>query len=186
MEAHAGGHDGHPGEEYPGVLVALDWVSEDEERALMKGIDEMPWDGSQSGRRKQNFGPKTNFKKNKLQLGQFRGFPHFSKFVQDRFEQVPLMANFQTIEQCSLEYTPEQEPRSIRIDDCRCFVTCSVGAFADMQVIRERRVCLAYREFTPMYLQEGSEYAKSEEVFCKAQAFWDHLQEEVPPVNGQA
>ncbi|EDS36318.1 conserved hypothetical protein [Culex quinquefasciatus] len=261
MEAHAGGHDGQPGEEYPGVLVALDWVSEDEERALMKGIDEMPWDGSQSGRRKQNFGPKTNFKKNKLQLGQFRGFPQFSKFVQDRFEQVPLMANFQTIEQCSLEYTPERGASiDPHIDDCWIWgerivtvnllsdsvLTMSrysaegnatrynlhlVDRYQDKLIteladdasmerfenavvripmprrsllvmygppryqwehcvlredIRERRVCLAYREFTPMYLQEGSEYAKSEEVFCKAQTFWDHLQEEVPPVNGQA
>ncbi|EDS30782.1 conserved hypothetical protein [Culex quinquefasciatus] len=32
--------------------------------------------------------------------------PQFCKF--DRFEQVPLMANFQTIEQYSLEYTPER------------------------------------------------------------------------------
>lgn len=259
MAEHADGHGGQGGEEYPGVLIQLDFLSEAEERALMKGIDEMPWDVSQSGRRKQNFGPKTNFKKNKIQLGQFRGFPAFSKFVQERFEQVPLMANFQTIEQCSLEYTPERGASiDPHIDDCWIWgerivtvnllsdsvLTMSryssegnatrynlhlVDRYQDKLIkeladeafmerfdncvvripmprrsllvmygppryqwehsvlredITERRVCLAYREFTPMYLEGGSEYAKSEQVFCKAQAFWDHLQE--VPVNGSA
>ncbi|KFB35486.1 AGAP009588-PA-like protein [Anopheles sinensis] len=40
--------------------------------------------------------------------------------------------------------------------------------------IKERRVCLAYREFTPMYLQGGSEYSQSEEIFARAKQFWDH------------
>lgn len=85
----------------------------------MKGIDAMPWDISQSGRCKQNFGPKTNFKKRKLKAGTFRGFPKFTQFIQDRFRSVPLLAGYQTIEQCSLEYPPERgasiEPH---IDDC--------------------------------------------------------------------
>lgn len=105
----------------------------------MNGIDEMPWDSSQSGRRKQvkskkknslrtyvhiidnlqNFGPKTNFKKMKLSSGNFEGFPEFTKFVQTKFENEPILNGFRTVEQCSLEYE-SSKGASIdpHIDDC--------------------------------------------------------------------
>lgn len=38
--------------------------------------------------------------------------------------------------------------------------------------VKDRRVCLAYREFTPPYLPGGEDYARSEEVFKRAKAFW--------------
>ncbi|XP_058815824.1 alpha-ketoglutarate-dependent dioxygenase alkB homolog 4 [Topomyia yanbarensis] len=246
---HERNHNGDQGEDYPGIYIDLDFLNLIEETQLMKGIDEMPWDISQSGRRKQNFGPKTNFKKTKIKVGSFEGFPKFSEFVQRKFDQVPLMEGFQTIEQCSLEYTPERGASiDPHIDDCwiwgervvtvnllsdsvltmsryRCpdeksrynldFVDryrdklisglvdeAAMDAFDDRIVripmprrsllviygspryqwehavlredITERRVCLAYREFTPMYLQGGSEYSKSEEVFKLAQNFWNH------------
>ena len=38
---------------FPGVRVIEDFISKEEEIALMEGIDEVPWDASQSGRRKQ-------------------------------------------------------------------------------------------------------------------------------------
>lgn len=85
----------------------------------MAGIDAMPWQTSQSGRRKQNFGPKTNFKKMKLASGTFAGFPAFSQFVQQRFREHPLLATFRTIEQCSLEYDPTKGAAiDPHIDDC--------------------------------------------------------------------
>lgn len=133
-------HANEIGLEFPGVYIQSDFLSENEEAALMRGIDEMPWDISQSGRRKQvnllvidliseilttprtflqNFGPKTNFKKMKLALGHFRGFPEFSKFVQERLRTVPLLSEFQTIEQCSLEYDPSKGASiDPHIDDC--------------------------------------------------------------------
>lgn len=48
-------HPNHTGESvtFPGVYIQLDFISELEENVLMKGIDEMPWELSQSGRRKQ-------------------------------------------------------------------------------------------------------------------------------------
>lgn len=55
----------------------------------------------------------------KLSLGLFEGFPKFSKFLQDRFETVPLLKDFQTIEQCSLEYDPSKGASiDPHIDDC--------------------------------------------------------------------
>lgn len=67
----------------------------------------------------QNFGPKTNFKKKKLRLGTFNGFPRTTKFVQEKLNEVKELKDFQTIEQCSLEYNP-QRGASIdpHIDDC--------------------------------------------------------------------
>lgn len=67
----------------------------------------------------QNYGPKTNFKKMKLAHGQFRGFPEYSKFVQEKFKTTPSLADFHTIEQCSLEYDPVKGASiDPHIDDC--------------------------------------------------------------------
>lgn len=97
----------------------MDFLTDEEENNLIYGIDNMPWDLSQSGRRKQNFGPKCNFKKRKIQLGNFDGFPKFSEFVQDKFKDVPILKNYQTIEQCSLEYNPVRGASiDPHIDDC--------------------------------------------------------------------
>nr|ALS04143.1 alkylated DNA repair protein alkB-like protein [Acartia pacifica] len=104
---------------FHGIKLIPDFITETEETQLIKDLDTLPWDKSQSGRRKQNFGPRANFKKRKAKLGSFAGFPACTRFVQDRMEQVPLLAGYRTVEQCSIEYTPETgaciEPH---IDDC--------------------------------------------------------------------
>ncbi|CAG2053920.1 unnamed protein product [Timema podura] len=67
----------------------------------------------------QNYGPKCNFKKKRLAPGDFKGFPEFSKFVQDKFKNVDILENYQTIEQCSLEYDPSRGASiDPHIDDC--------------------------------------------------------------------
>ncbi len=55
----------------------------------------------------------------KLSLGRFEGFPAFTGFVQTKFESEPLLCDFKTVEQCSLEYD-ESKGASIdpHIDDC--------------------------------------------------------------------
>uniref|UniRef100_A0A1E1W9W6 Uncharacterized protein n=1 Tax=Pectinophora gossypiella TaxID=13191 RepID=A0A1E1W9W6_PECGO len=258
-------HPNHEGNsiDYPGVYILLDFLSEEEEEIFMKNIDDMPWDISQSGRRKQNFGPKTNFKKKKVVSGKFDGFPAFSKFIQNRFDNVPLLKDYQVIEQCSLEYDPSKGASiDPHIDDCWIWgerivtVNCLSDSVLTMTpfdgslskynlfcaeqyppvvnsdgtvnthetlncvngrmtieatqpvnkmdvivripmprrsllviygepryhwehcVLREditsRRVCIAYREFTPPYLQ-GGEYEKiGDDVREKAMLFWDH------------
>ena len=115
-----GDHDGATGCEFEGVLVLRDFVTEAEESQLMAGLDDMDWDASQSGRRKQNFGPRANFKKRKAKVGQhFHGFPKCTEFVQQRFRTVPVLEGYQTVEQCSIEYRPETGARiDPHIDDC--------------------------------------------------------------------
>jgi len=245
---------------FPGIKVIHDFVSPEEEELLVTGLDELPWDSSQSGRRKQNFGPRANFKKRKAKNGQFKGFPSCTKFIQERFKTVPLLESYRTVEQCSIEYRPETgasiEPH---IDDCwiwgerivqlnllsPTFLTCtpyigdrnkynladvesypkiiscdnqviynpfteklskSVFEFSSVDFpensvvkiplparsllvmygsaryewehsvlredITERRVVIAYREFTPPYLPGGEDYTVGKEVLENAELFW--------------
>lgn len=114
-------HPNHQGEGrvFPGVKIIQNFISEEEERTLMDSIDEVPWDLSQSGRRKQNYGPKCNFKKRRVRCDTFSGYPAFTKYIQDRFAMVDILRNFQTVEQCSLEYSPERGASiDPHIDDC--------------------------------------------------------------------
>ncbi|XP_038215635.1 alpha-ketoglutarate-dependent dioxygenase alkB homolog 4 [Zerene cesonia] len=254
-------HPNHRGEclTFPGVYIQLDFISEDEENELMKCIDEVPWDVSQSGRRKQNFGPKTNFKKKRIVSGNFDGFPQFSRYLQDRFETIELLKGYKVIEQCSLEYNPSTGASiDPHIDDCwiwgerivtvNCLSDTALTMTAyngDMSkynllsaeeypplvqpngdldlefksnknvlescepiinrdaivriplirrsltvlygesrylwehcVLREditsRRVCIAYREFTPPYMPNGCHNVIGNEIRNKAKQFWDH------------
>ncbi|XP_034180112.1 alpha-ketoglutarate-dependent dioxygenase alkB homolog 4 [Osmia lignaria lignaria] len=114
-------HPNHQGEaiEFPGVYIQLGFLNSCEIASLVKALDDIPWEASQSGRRKQNFGPKCNFKKRKLRLGSFNGFPISTQFVQDKFSKVPILSDFQTIEQCTLEYDPLRGASiDPHIDDC--------------------------------------------------------------------
>ena len=100
----------HPAEgtSLPGIKFFLDFISVDEESKLLQDLDRLPWDLSQSGRRKQNFGPRANFKKRKTKVGNFAGFPSCTQFIQERFSTVPEYLNgYRTVEQCSIEYKPE-------------------------------------------------------------------------------
>lgn len=70
------------GLDFPGVLVQLDFIDDNEANQLVRDVDEtLGWDNSQSGRRKKNNGPKVNFRKKKLQVGDFKGFPKETALV---------------------------------------------------------------------------------------------------------
>ena len=57
----------------------------------------------------QDFGPQVNFKKRKLKLNNFTGLPQFSKALVERmWRTVPLLSDFQPVELCNLEYTPDR------------------------------------------------------------------------------
>jgi alkylated DNA repair protein alkB family protein 4 len=117
--AATSGHICGQGQPFHGLELLQDFVSIDEERTLVHNLDEIPWDTSQSGRRKQNFGPKANFKKRQAKVGSFIGYPLCTKFIQDRFNQVPSLEDYKTVEQCSIEYRPETGARiDPHIDDC--------------------------------------------------------------------
>lgn len=96
------------GVDFPGIELIPEFVTIDEELEICNSIDQVPWLDSQSGRRKQDFGPKVNFKKKKVNIGSFSGFPQFSRLVVDRFRSVDSLRDFVAVELCHLEYTPER------------------------------------------------------------------------------
>ncbi|KAK2881920.1 alpha-ketoglutarate-dependent dioxygenase alkB homolog 4 [Channa argus] len=93
---------------FPGVLLWDNFISEEEEKELISTMDQDVWNQSQSGRRKQDFGPKVNFKKRKVCIGSFSGLPPLSQKLVLRMQQEPSLAGFQPVEQCNLDYHPQR------------------------------------------------------------------------------
>eukprot|EP00744_Colponema_vietnamica_P022699 GILI01032667.1.p1 GENE.GILI01032667.1~~GILI01032667.1.p1 ORF type:complete len:271 (-),score=-12.65 GILI01032667.1:30-842(-) len=89
---------------FHGLLFFPDFVTEEEEFELLHNIDLSPWKDSQSGRRKQDFGPQVNFKHRKIKMSTFTGLPAYSRFVVERFASSPGLEDFDVIEQGNLEY----------------------------------------------------------------------------------
>jgi len=95
------------------VRLLPDFVSEAEERALLAEIDARPWVESQSGRRKQDYGPQPNFKRRRLKLASFSGLPAYWGPLAARLAALPWLADFHAVELCNLEY---QAPRGAGIE----------------------------------------------------------------------
>ncbi|XP_012677450.1 alpha-ketoglutarate-dependent dioxygenase alkB homolog 4 isoform X1 [Clupea harengus] len=93
---------------FPGVFLRENFVTEEEERDLVSKMDEDIWRESQSGRTKQDFGPKVNFKKRRVRVGGFCGLPSISQKLVVRMNQEPLLNAFQPVEQCNLDYNPQR------------------------------------------------------------------------------
>ncbi|CRL07167.1 CLUMA_CG020155, isoform A [Clunio marinus] len=113
-------HESMTGHNFPGVCIILEFISSEEADSLVKAVDKnLGWDTSQSGRRKKNFGPKVNFKKKKLSIGKFEGFPPCTLFLRQRFKNVDFLKDFITIEECFLEYDTNRGSHiDPHIDDC--------------------------------------------------------------------
>jgi len=93
---------------FPGVAIFTEFISAEEETHLIKEIEARPWAKSQSGRLKQDYGPKCNFKKRKLKLDAFTGFPAYLQPILSKFDSHPILADYHTVEQCNLEYDPSR------------------------------------------------------------------------------
>mgnify|MGYP003513114887 FL=1 len=104
MVSNCDQHESSGGKDFPGIFILMNFISSSEAENLVKSVDDDCWDLSQSGRRKKNFGPKVNFKKKKLRIESFQGFSDYASFVRKRLNDVELIKNFQTIEECYLEY----------------------------------------------------------------------------------
>ncbi|XP_004448347.1 alpha-ketoglutarate-dependent dioxygenase alkB homolog 4 [Dasypus novemcinctus] len=93
---------------FPGVTLIEDFVSREEEAEMVRLMDRDPWKLSQSGRRKQDYGPKVNFRKQKLKIADFTGLPSFSQETVRRMGLYPGLEDFRPVEQCNLDYCPER------------------------------------------------------------------------------
>uniref|UniRef100_A0A5K4F2N8 Uncharacterized protein n=2 Tax=Schistosoma mansoni TaxID=6183 RepID=A0A5K4F2N8_SCHMA len=67
------------------IEVIPNFIDENEEAMLVEEIDKQTWVLSQSGRRKQDYGPKVNFKRQKVHIGGFYGLPAYSRFLITRY-----------------------------------------------------------------------------------------------------
>jgi len=94
-----------------GVFLATnDVISEEKELELVHFINECEWKDSQSGRKKQDFGPKINFKKKVCKVGSFKGLPKYScdVFTHLQVKYPEQLGDFVPVEVCNLEYVPER------------------------------------------------------------------------------
>uniref|UniRef100_A0A8C8BEV3 AlkB homolog 4, lysine demethylase n=1 Tax=Otus sunia TaxID=257818 RepID=A0A8C8BEV3_9STRI len=93
---------------FPGVFLMEEFISKDEESEIVELMDQDDWKPSQSGRKKQDYGPKVNFKKQRLKAGSFTGLPSFSKKIVAQMKACSVLGSFLPVEQCNLDYMPER------------------------------------------------------------------------------
>ena len=87
----------------PGLKLVPDFLSEDEEHALVQCLEADPnWKPSQSGRSKIDYGPQVNFKKQKIKMGDFKGLPAYAKSAIDQIR--ALDCSFEAHEMSVLSY----------------------------------------------------------------------------------
>jgi alkylated DNA repair protein alkB family protein 4 len=102
----------HEGVQFNGVTVIKEFLTTDEEAELASHVDSAQWVESQSGRRKQDFGPKINFKKRKVTSHHFKLPDYIRPFVQrmnETMQVVPVdQCTFQPVELCNLDYDPSR------------------------------------------------------------------------------
>ena len=89
-----------------GILVVENFITHDEENIIAERMNKGVWVDSQSGRRKQDYGPKANFKRKKAKLGTFEGIPNELESVFIKMRSIPELNTFDPVEALFLEYDP--------------------------------------------------------------------------------
>lgn len=90
-----------------GITLLLEFVSPEEEQMLLTEMEKCPWKLSQSGRLKQDYGPKANFKKRRVKMSTFDGLPAYSEFLVRRVSTATsALERFRAAEMCNLKYEP--------------------------------------------------------------------------------
>ena len=69
---------------FRGLRVLPAFVSEAEAEALLREIERHPFKASQSGKWKQHFGPRMNFRKRRMNVSGFEGVPHYARDLEAR------------------------------------------------------------------------------------------------------
>uniref|UniRef100_A0A8R1I7L7 Alpha-ketoglutarate-dependent dioxygenase AlkB-like domain-containing protein n=1 Tax=Caenorhabditis japonica TaxID=281687 RepID=A0A8R1I7L7_CAEJA len=89
-----------------GLTLIHNFLSEIEENKILTMIDSVEWAQSQSGRRKQDYGPKVNFKHRKVKTDTFLGMPAYADMLLDKMAEYDTakLGNYQPFEMCNLEY----------------------------------------------------------------------------------
>ncbi|KAK0421263.1 hypothetical protein QR680_015145 [Steinernema hermaphroditum] len=93
-----------------GLLLIPDFLSIEEEEKLVETIDKKEWVLSQSGRRKQDYGPQVNFKHKKVKTTRFVGMPDYADLILNKMSDFSIvrLGSYQPFELCNLEYNDER------------------------------------------------------------------------------
>ncbi|KAL4001873.1 hypothetical protein ACH3XW_1135 [Acanthocheilonema viteae] len=93
-----------------GLNVVINFLTETEEMNLVEVIDKTDWALSQSGRRKQDYGPRVNFKHKKIKMDRFVGMPSYIDLILNRMNSISsdLFGSYQPFELCNLEYRDDR------------------------------------------------------------------------------
>ncbi|KAL1227769.1 Alpha-ketoglutarate-dependent dioxygenase [Trichinella spiralis] len=136
------------------VKVVENFLTEDEEASLLKSISQSAWQVSQSGRRKQDYGPKVNFKKRKIKYHtpnnqRDNTLPEYFGFLFDRMKQLKFLQDFVAVQVTNLEYCSERGSWiEFHTDDQWAWgeriVTCSLCSDAVMSFLEEENNSLIH------------------------------------------
>ena len=69
---------------FEGVRLYRDFLSEPEAERLLEMLEATPFTPAQSGKRKQHYGPKINFNKQKMNPNAFQGIPAYAHDLESR------------------------------------------------------------------------------------------------------
>ncbi|KRZ68404.1 Alpha-ketoglutarate-dependent dioxygenase alkB -like protein 4 [Trichinella papuae] len=134
------------------VKVVENFLTEDEEASLLKSISQNAWHVSQSGRRKQDYGPKVNFKKRKIKYhtqNQRDTLPEYFAFLFERMKQLEFLQDFVAVQVTNLEYCSERGSWiEFHTDDQWAWgeriVTCSLCSDSVMSFLQEENNSLIH------------------------------------------
>lgn len=70
-----------------GLRVLPDFVSQQEARSLLAEVERTPFVPSQSGKQKQHYGPKMNFRKQRMNATAFAGIPAYARKIESRLRE---------------------------------------------------------------------------------------------------
>uniref|UniRef100_A0A915IKG9 Fe2OG dioxygenase domain-containing protein n=1 Tax=Romanomermis culicivorax TaxID=13658 RepID=A0A915IKG9_ROMCU len=90
------------------LILVEKFISFEEESYLLSKIDNYPWILSQSGRRKQDFGPRVNFKHKKVKIGHYVGMPKYAEPLLSKMQNIDGLEEYIPFELCNLEYEFER------------------------------------------------------------------------------
>lgn len=70
--------------EFEGVRLLPEFLSEDEARTLLEGLEAAAFVSSQSGREKRHYGPRVNFNRGRVNTDRFEGLPAWAPPLEER------------------------------------------------------------------------------------------------------
>jgi alkylated DNA repair protein alkB family protein 4 len=93
---------------FEGLFLIENFITDNESEQIYKEMISKGWVQSQSGRMKQDYGPKINYKKRKIKFDDALQFPDYlQKIIKDRLKEQEILKDFKVEEIGNLFYSSE-------------------------------------------------------------------------------